>query len=315
MSEICCAPSRASSSGRGVGSADAPAEGGSPPQTLAAVPGGSYRMGDESEWSYPGDGEGPVHELDLPPFRIDRYTVSNRRFAQFIEATGYQTDAERFEWSFVFGGLLPDDFPDTRGVEGAPWWRQVMGADWRHPEGPHSDVVGRASHPVVHVSWNDATAYCRWSGTRLPTEAEWETAARGGLEGKPFPWGEQLEPGGNHRMNVFQGDFPGGNTGADGYLGTAPVDAFEPNGYGLHNVCGNVWEWCADWLDIEYYRSSPTDGPVGPPSGSLRVQRGGSYLCHASYCRRYRVSARFGSEPDSSTGNVGFRVAADVEAG
>jgi sulfatase modifying factor 1 len=269
-------------------------------------------MGDESEGSYPGDGEGPVHEVVLAPFRIDRYTVSNRRFAEFVGATGYQTDAERFGWSFVFGGLLPDDFPLTRGVESAPWWRQVMGADWRHPEGPHSGVEARSTHPVVHVSWNDACAYCSWSGTRLPTEAEWEHAARGGLEGRPFPWGDQLEPRGEHRMNVFQGEFPAGNTGADGYLGTAPVDAFEPNGYGLHNACGNVWEWCADWLDVGYYRTSPIQAPSGPPSGSLRVQRGGSYLCHSSYCRRYRVSARFGSEPDSSTGNLGFRVAADL---
>ncbi len=184
-----------------------------------------------------------------------------------------------------------------------------MGADWRHPEGPQSDVVGRPDHPVVHVSWHDAAAYCAWSRTRLPTEAEWEVAARGGLVGQPFPWGDQLEPAGVHKMNVFQGEFPGGNTAADGFVGTAPVDAFEPNGYGLSNMCGNVWEWCSDWLDVDFYASSPRQDPTGPAAGSARVQRGGSYLCHASYCRRYRVSARFGSSPDSSTGNVGFRVA------
>ncbi|MGD0391136.1 MAG: formylglycine-generating enzyme family protein [Acidimicrobiales bacterium] len=312
MGEECCAPSRGGTSAHGVPTGDPSLGGGRAPDTLVTIPGGRYRMGDESEGSYPGDGEGPVHEVVLAPFRIDRYTVSNRRFAEFVGTTGYQTDAERFGWSFVFGGLLPDDFPLTRGVESAPWWRQVMGADWRHPEGPHSGVEARSTHPVVHVSWNDACAYCSWSGTRLPTEAEWEHAARGGLEGRPFPWGDQLEPRGEHRMNVFQGEFPAGNTGADGYLGTAPVDAFEPNGYGLHNACGNVWEWCADWLDVGYYRTSPIQAPSGPPSGSLRVQRGGSYLCHSSYCRRYRVSARFGSEPDSSTGNLGFRVAADL---
>jgi formylglycine-generating enzyme required for sulfatase activity len=271
-------------------------------------------MGDESDWSYAGDGEGPLHVVDLEPFRIDRYVVSNQQFAEFVEATGWRTDAERFGWSFVFGGLLPDDFPPTRGVASAPWWRQVMGADWRHPEGPHSNSSERPGHPVVHVSWTDAHAYCAWTGTRLPTEAEWEAAARGGLDGQPFPWGNQLEPDGNHQMNVFQGDFPGGNTGDDGYLGTAPVDAYRANGYGLHNVCGNVWEWCADWLDVEYYRVSPVRTPEGPMSGSLRIQRGGSYLCHASYCRRYRVSSRFGSAPDSSSGNVGFRVAADLGA-
>jgi sulfatase modifying factor 1 len=311
MSGACCVPGRDGPRSESEWNKVEPSGGGLAPATLVTVPAGRYRMGDESEWSYPGDGEGPVHEVELTPFRIDRYAVTNRQFNEFVDATGWRTDAERFEWSFVFGGLLPDDFPPTRGVESAPWWRQVMGGDWRHPEGPHSDVEGRLDHPVVHVSWNDARAYCSWTGTRLPTEAEWEVAARGGIDGQPFPWGDQLEPGGVHRMNVFQGEFPGGNTGADGYIGTGPVDAFDPNGYGLHNVCGNVWEWCMDWLDVEYYRTSPVEAPRGPSAGSLRVQRGGSYLCHSSYCRRYRVSARFGSEPDSSSGNVGFRVAAD----
>ena len=311
MSDACCAPPRGDAVGEEGSAGGLPAAGGPSPDTLVTVSGGRYLIGDESDWSYPGDGEGPVHEVELAGFRIERYAVSNRQFAEFVGATGWRTDAERFEWSFVFGGLLPDDFPPTRGVEGAPWWRQVMGADWSHPEGPHSDVSGRQDHPVVHVSWNDAQAYCTWTGTRLPTEAEWEVAARGGRVGSPFPWGDDLEPDGYHQMNVFQGEFPGGNTGDDGYLGTAPVDAFEPNGFGLHNVCGNVWEWCADWLDLEYYRSAPLRSAEGPKSGSLRVQRGGSYLCHASYCRRYRVSARFGNGPDSSSGNVGFRVAAD----
>jgi len=279
---------------------------------MVAVPGGRYRMGDESAWSYPGDGEGPVHEVEMPPFRIGPHAVTNRQFAEFVSATGWRSDAERYGWSFVFGGQLPDDFPPTRGVDGAPWWRQVMGADWSHPEGPKSDISDRANHPVVHVSWNDALAYCAWAGGRLPTEAEWEAAARGGLEGHPFPWGDDLEPGGSHRMNVFQGEFPGGNTGADGYFGTAPVDTFSPNGYGLYNVCGNVWEWCSDWLDLGYYETSPTQVPAGPATGTVRVQRGGSYLCHESYCRRYRVSARFGSEPDSSSSNVGLRMAADI---
>jgi sulfatase modifying factor 1 len=268
-------------------------------------------MGDESEWSYPGDGEGPVHVVELPAFGMSPYAVTNRDFAAFVAGSGWRTEAESYGWSFVFGGLLPDDFPPTRGVEAAPWWRQVEGADWRHPEGPHSDTKGRSDHPVVHVSWNDAQAYCAWSGTRLPTEAEWEVAARGGLEGQPFPWGDQLEPQGAHRMNAFQGDFPGGNTGADGFLGTAPIDAFEPNGYGIYNMTGNVWEWCGDWLDVDYYRRAPVRAPSGPTTGSFRVQRGGSYLCHASYCRRYRVSARFGSTPDSASGNVGFRVVAE----
>jgi formylglycine-generating enzyme required for sulfatase activity len=313
MSESCCTPSRKPSS-----ELEHPHQtvefGGRRPHSLVTVPAGRYGMGDESDWSYPGDGEGPDHEVVLPAFQIDQYAVSNQRFAEFVDDTGWQTDAERFGWSFVFGGLLPDDFPPTRGVSGTPWWRQVMESDWRHPEGPHSDIADRLDHPVVHVSWNDAQAYCTWSGTRLPSEAEWEAAARGAMDRQPFPWGDELEPGGQHRMNVFQGDFPGGNSGADGFVGTAPVDAFPPNGYGLHNTTGNVWEWCADWLDVNYYAVSPIESPTGPPAGSSRVQRGGSYLCHASYCRRYRVSARFGSEPETSTGNVGFRVAADLPA-
>jgi formylglycine-generating enzyme len=224
--------------------------------------------------------------------------VSNADFAAFVAESGYITEAERFGSSFVFGGLLPDDFPPTQGVAGAPWWRLVERADWAHPEGPQSDVRDRQAHPVVHVSHADASAFCAWAGKRLPTEPEWEYAARGGLVGQPFPWGAELEPGGVHRMNVFQGRFPDHNAAADGWHGTCPVDAFPPNAYGLHNMTGNVWEWCA--------------GDFGPPRPCHRSTRGGSYLCHASYCRRYRVSARQGLPPDSSTGNIGFRCAADA---
>jgi formylglycine-generating enzyme required for sulfatase activity len=275
------------------------------------LPGGVFRMGDESVWAYPGDGEGPVHDVVVDPFRIDAHAVTNDAYAAFVDATSHRTDAEQYEWSFVFGGFLPDDFPDTRAVEGAPWWRQVYGADWRHPEGPQSDLGDRGDHPVLHVSWRDAVAYCAWSGTRLPREAEWEYAARGGRVGAAFPWGDELEPGGEHRMNVFQGTFPGHDTAADGYAGTAPVGAFPPNEFGLYNVTGNVWEWCADWYDRGYYARAPRERPTGPEHGTHRVMRGGSYLCHISYCRRYRVSARSGNEPDSTTGNLGFRVAAD----
>ena len=279
------------------------------------VPGGDVLMGTDAPGGYPADGEGPVHPVRLRTFLLAPHTVTNAGFADFAGATGHVTDAERYGWSFVFAGLLPDDFPETRAVVHAPWWRQVFGADWRHPEGPHSDVADRPDHPVVHVSWNDAVAYCAWAGGRLPTEAEWEHAARGGLAGQPFPWGSELEPGGEHRMNVFQGTFPVENTLADGHAGTAPVGAFPPNGFGLHEMTGNVWEWVADWFDPGYYAVSPADDPRGPERGTHRVMRGGSYLCHASYCSRYRVDARSASEPDSSAGNVGIRVAFDLDAG
>jgi sulfatase modifying factor 1 len=278
---------------------------------LVQLEGGVFAMGSDDRWAYPEDGEGPVREVEVAPFSIGTHAVSNADFARFVEKTGYVTDAERFGWSFVFAGLLPDDFPPTQGVAQAPWWRKVEGADWRHPEGPHSSISERLDHPVVHVSWNDADAYCTAVGARLPHEAEWELAARGGLEGAAFPWGDELEPGGVHRMNVWQGDFPARNTAEDGFEGTAPVSAFPPNGFGLYNMTGNVWEWTADWFHPAFRAHDRRRDPTGPPSGTSKVQKGGSYLCHHSYCRRYRVAARQGSTPDSSTGNVGFRCAAD----
>jgi formylglycine-generating enzyme required for sulfatase activity len=258
--------------------------------------GGSFLMGTEDADGFPQDREGPIREIDLPPFWIDPVAVTNRRFAEFVDATGHRSEAENAGWSFVFAAFLPENFEPTRGIAAAPWWRQVFGADWRHPEGPGSGLDDeRLDHPVVHVSWNDAKAFCAWSGTRLPHEAEWEMAARGGLEQARFPWGDELEPGGRHAMNVWQGNFPQRNTGDDGWLGTCPVDAYEPNGIGILNTSGNVWEWCADRFDRQ-----------------TRAIRGGSYLCHASYCNRYRVAARSFNTPDSSTGNMGFRVARDA---
>jgi formylglycine-generating enzyme len=268
-----------------------------------------FVMGSEDELAYPADGEGPVRSVGLSPFWIDRCVVSNSRFARFAEETGHVTTAERHGWSFVFAGLLPDEFPPTRGVAQAPWWRVVEGARWNAPFGPGSSLDGLEDHPVVHVSHDDAVAFCDWAGTRLPTEAEWEYAARGGLEGATFPWGDELEPGGEHRMNVWQGEFPAHNTLADGYYGTCPVDAFPPNGHGLHNATGNVWEWTADWFDDRFRANDRDHDPLGPPRGTHRVQKGGSHLCHASYCRRYRVAARQANSPDSSVGNLSFRCA------
>ena len=195
-------------------------------------------------------------------------------------------------------------------VPGAPWWVGVRRADWRHPGGSLSDLDGLDEHPVVHVSWNDALAYCRWAGRRLPTEAEWERASRGGLEGARYPWGDELLPDGVWRTNIWQGRFPVENTREDGWLTTAPVRSFPPNGFGLHETVGNVWEWCADWFDPGWYRRSPATDPTGPERGPGRVMRGGSYLCHDSYCNRYRNAARTGNTPDSSSGNTGFRTVA-----
>lgn len=278
---------------------------------MVHLDGGQFLMGTDEADGYPADGEGPVHRVVLAPFAIGAHAVTNAQFRTFVTATGHVTSAQRYGWSFVFGGLLPDEFPDTRGVVAAPWWRQVYGADWAHPEGPQSDLATRDDHPVVHVSWDDATSYCAWAGARLPTEAEWEHAARGGLEQARFPWGDELEPGGEQRMNVWQGDFPASNTCADGWYGTAPVGTYPPNGFGLHETTGNVWEWCADWFAADTYAAGDAEDPAGPESGTHRVMRGGSYLCHASYCNRYRVGARSGNTPDTSTGNLGFRVVGD----
>jgi formylglycine-generating enzyme required for sulfatase activity len=270
---------------------------------LLTLAGGTFLMGTEDVEGFPEDHEGPIREMALDPFRIAAHAVTNEEFAAFVDATGHVTGAEQHGDSFVFAGLLPEDFPETRGVARAPWWRQVEGACWRLPEGPGSSLAERMDHPVVHVAWTDARAYCKWAGVRLPTEAEWEYAARGGLEQKRFPWGDELVPGGEHRCNIWQGAFPTHNTLEDGYLGTAPVDAFPPNDFGLHNTSGNVWEWCANWFD-------PARASLGPGRG--KVIRGGSYLCHHSYCNRYRVAARSRNTPDSSTGHMGFRVAADL---
>jgi formylglycine-generating enzyme required for sulfatase activity len=284
---------------------------------MVLLPGGVFLMGTDYEGGFPKDGEGPVRKVRLSPFLIDRCATTNAEFARFVEETGYATDAERFGWSFVFHLFVsPRAKGRVRGVAGgAPWWRAVEGARWKEPEGPGSSLEGREDHPVVHVSWNDAQAYCGWAGKRLPTEAEWECAARGGLKQRRFPWGNVLVPKGEHRCNVWQGEFPYNNTAEDGWEGTCPADAFPPNGYGLHNVVGNVWEWCSDRFGANHHRGrgkKVIDDPTGPPSGRARVIKGGSYLCHKSYCNRYRVAARSSSTPDSSTGNAGFRCATDA---
>jgi formylglycine-generating enzyme required for sulfatase activity len=292
----CCTPSRATQEALHAGAAGrAPS---APRVPLLPIPGGEFTMGTDSDEGFPEDGEGPARPVRVAGFRIAEAAVTNAQFADFVRETQYVTQAEALGSSFVFYLQLPQALRDAaRQVPaGLPWWLQVQDACWQRPEGPGSHIRERATHPVVHVSWHDAHAYCAWAGVRLPTEAEWEYAARGGLAGARYPWGDDLEPHGLRRCNIWQGSFP--NQPADGWLpGTVPALSFGPNGHGLFNVAGNVWEWCEDWF-----------------ATGRRAQRGGSFLCHESYCNRYRVAARGSNTPDSSASNCGFRVAADAPA-
>jgi len=280
-----------------------------------ALPGGTFLMGTDYRDAFSADGEGPVRSVSLSPFSIDTYPVTNHDFAAFVEATNYRTESELFEWSFVFWAHLPPDrfdelVEDT--VAAAPWWCKVPGASWQHPEGPGSYVADRPNHPVVHVSWNDAAAYAAWAGKSLPTEAQWEYAARGGLEQKLYPWGDDLTPNGQHRCNIWQGEFPHIDTAEDGYAGSCPVDSFPPNPFGLYSITGNVWEWCSDWFHTAFTSTPTLHNPTGPAHGQAKVMKGGSFLCHASYCNRYRVAARTSNTVDSAASNIGFRCVRSV---
>jgi formylglycine-generating enzyme required for sulfatase activity len=288
-----------------------------------AIPGRTFWMGDSHGDGSAADGERPVHRVALSPYLIDATAVTTAQYAAFVMATGYVTDAERDGVSAVFHLAVEAASADILNpAPGVPWWLAVRGADWRHPAGPRSSIEDLQDHPVVHVSWRDARAYARWAGKRLPTEAEWEHAARGGLDRARYPWGDDLTSGGRWRCNIWQGEFPHRNTLDDGYLTTAPVDAFAPNGYGLHNTVGNVWEWCQDAFRATEYAERAQDDPVpdplaAEPSGPddphvHRVMRGGSYLCHDSYCNRYRVAARSSNTAESSSANIGFRCANDA---
>ena len=276
---------------------------------MIALPGGHFLMGTDFAFGFPADGEGPVRPVNVSPFSIDMTPVTNEQFAEFVRRTKYITEAERYNWSFVFWAHLPkvrfDELvADT--VAQAPWWCKVYGAKWNSPEGPGSHIEDRPNYPVAHIAYTDASAYAQWADKQLPTEAEWEYAARGGLEQKLFPWGDDLEPDGKHLCNIWQGEFPSEDTADDGYAGASPVQAFPPNGYGLYSMTGNVWEWTQDWFGTTH-RKHETLNPRGPKYGTEKVMKGGSFLCHASYCNRYRVAARTKNTPDSSTSNIGFR--------
>lgn len=277
--------------------------------------GGSFQMGTEQAIGFEIDRENPSLQVTVESFAISKFTVTNQEFLEFFRETGYVTEAERFGSSHVFHLLASDEVKEKSSlVDGRDWWYEVSDASWRKPEGPGSSINDRMDHPVVHISWNDARAYADWAGLRLPTEAEWEYAARGGYEGLTFPWGNDLKKDGQFMANTFQGDFPYENTQEDGYLGTAPVKTYEANGYGLYQVVGNVWEWCLNPGRIslnEFTHKSRSDfiKENNQVSQAMYALKGGSFLCHSSYCRRYRLAGRNANTAISSTSNIGFRVA------
>lgn len=269
------------------------------------IPGGDAFLGTNSIVGYEVDFETPQRQMTINSYLMDPYTVTNEKFKKFIDDTNYETDAEYYGWSFVFHLFLTDKEKQKvlQVVENTPWWYVVERASWKHPRGSDSSIEQIMNHPVVHVSWNDVNAYCDWAGTRLPTELEWEHAARGGSVDTQYPWGSKLlDDQDSYQCNIWQGKFPITNTKTDGYISTAPVDSYKANQYGLYNMVGNVWEWCENSFVNE------NKGVKELHDDNLKVLKGGSYLCHDSYCNRYRVAARIGNTKDTSTGNIGFRV-------
>ncbi|XP_059052375.1 formylglycine-generating enzyme [Achroia grisella] len=268
-----------------------------PENDMVLVSGGEYQFGTD-DIIIETDKEGPSRIVKINSFYLDKYEVSNIDFYHFAKSTNYKTEAETFGDSFVFALFLNrtfrEELKDFR-VGQAPWWYKIDGADWNHPHGPDSNIKDIMNHPVIHVSWRDAVAYCLWRNARLPTEAEWEAACRGGHRNTKYPWGDKLFPDKKYMANIWQGNFPNHNSAKDGYIGTSPVKSFLANDFGFYNMAGNVWEWTQD----SWSKDQPEE----------KVKKGGSYLCHRSYCYRYRCSARSHNTEDSSAGNLGFRCA------
>ncbi len=306
------------------------------PEGMVWIPGGEFSMGsDDPTVSLCGGKDAmpdarPIHRVYVDGLWMDKTEVTNAQFEAFVKATGYATIAEQTPKAEDFPGARPEDLVPGSIVFAPPdtavpldnymqWWTYLKGANWRHPDGKGSDLRGRESYPVVHVAYADAEAYAKWAGKRLPTEAEWEFAARGGLSGQLYAWGDELKPGGKWAANIFEGKFPNNDTGEDGFKGLAPVAQFAPNGYGLYDVAGNVWEWCADWYRADTYEHDAAHGvvrnPQGPaesydptePGAKKRLHRGGSFLCTDQYCTRYMVGTRGKGEVDSGTNHLGFR--------
>jgi sulfatase modifying factor 1 len=318
----------------------APAPPGPAPEGMVWIPGGEFSMGCDDPRRLPHGGPDgmpdarPIHRISVDPFWMDRVEVTNRQYAAFVEATGYVTVAEHTPTAAEFPGAPPEKLVAGSVVFTPPreqvplndhylWWDYVKGANWKHPEGPESSTRGREDYPVTHIAYPDAEAYAKWAGKRLPTEAEWEFAARGGVAGKAYSWGDEFRPGGRWMANTFQGRFPGKDTGADGFAGVAPVAQFPANGYGLFDMAGNVWEWCSDWYRPDIYaecaaaelKGAVVRNPQGPsssfdpsePRERKRVHRGGSFLCTEEYCTRYMIGTRGKGEISSASNHLGFR--------
>ena len=307
---------------------------------MVLIPGGTFDMGadDDRAWR----DEYPKHQVQIDSFWMDIHEVTNAQFAAFVTATNYITTAEKaVDWDEIKKELPPGTpRPDESQLVPASlvfiatqnpvlldnvsqWWRWKKGANWRHPEGPESDIVGKDNYPVVHVSWFDAVAYCNWAGKRLPTEAEWEYASRGGLQNNPYAWGDEDLLEGKPKANTWEGNFPYQNKERDGFYLSAPVNTYASNGYGLFDMSGNVWEWCADWYHENYYETLANKTAVNPkgaetsydsnePYAQKRVSRGGSFLCHKSYCSGYRNSMRMKTTPDTGSIHTGFRAVKDL---